>query len=107
MRKYLQKKWEPSTGFPHQGKGDPSERLGAASQGGVEMATVTGIAPVKEGAITKTYQVTIPPGVHPGMQFYADVDGTHHLVCAPPGSKPNTVVDMPIVVEAAVGDPGC
>ena len=109
MRKYLQKKWEPSTGFPHHGKGDPSERLGAAAGqgGGVEMATVTGIAPVKEGAITKTYQVTIPPGVHPGMQFYADVDGTHHLVCAPPGSKPNTVVDMPIVVEAAVGDPGC
>ena len=66
------------------------------------MATVM-IAPVKEGAVTKTYQVTIRLGsiraCNSTRMWMARI-----IWCALPGSKPNTVVDMPIVVEA-VGDP--
>ena len=47
-----------------------------------------------------TYAVTVPPGVGPGEQFEASLDGRRIMVVVPRGSKNNSTLHVQIPVQA-------
>ena len=51
------------------------------------------------GAMMQTYAVTVPPGVGPGQQFQASLDGQLTMVIVPHGSGPNSTLHVQIPVR--------
>lgn len=52
-----------------------------------------------QGAMMQTYAVTVPPGVGPGQQFQASLDGQLTMVIVPHGSGPNSTLHVQIPVR--------
>jgi len=46
----------------------------------------------------QTFQVTVPPGIGPGQQFQASLDGQLTMVIVPPGSGPRSTLHVQIPV---------
>jgi len=59
------------------------------------MATPRG-AGSSGSAMMQTYAVTVPPGVGPGQQFQASLDGQLTMVIVPHGSGPNSTLHVQI-----------
>lgn len=51
------------------------------------------------GAVMQTFAVTVPPGVGPGQQFQASLDGQLTMVIVPHGSGPNSTLHVQIPVR--------
>jgi len=47
----------------------------------------------------QTYAVTVPPGIGPGQQFQASLDGQLTMVIVPHGSGPNSTLHVQIPVR--------
>jgi len=50
-------------------------------------------------AMMQTFAVTVPPGVGPGQQFQASLDGQLTMVIVPQGSGPNSTLHVQIPVR--------
>ena len=58
------------------------------------MASSSGGSPAMQ-----TYAVTVPPGIGPGQQFQASLDGQLTMVIVPHGSGPNSTLHVQIPVR--------
>lgn len=53
----------------------------------------------RNGAMMQTFAVTVPPGIGPGQQFQASLDGQLTMVIVPHGSGPNSTLHVQIPVR--------